>query len=637
MTLIRNVLITLLFCVPVSLRAGDSNSAVAAPVFSAAPTGRWAAPKPESEVAWDYSPYRVLIWLSSDDPSISAMSVERDLLAYLDREFSSVWRVDLAPTPTAIRTLAARNMASLDYDAITASDPVLAIKRDHPDAVRIRTISNVADYCKKVLVTSNRREDVVGRAKSQGDAAMQGVADLLSIVTGDELAVSQRWAEPATEALLVSHGMAKTLVEPEAKLITPLISGLVGVAVESYDKIFIVHARRNSIPTAIDVVEVDTLMQHFGPVVTEPFSTAGTLTSAIGRGVTRAFAPVVRIENAGQRSATGLLRAGGLIIGDSSPASIAVNDPLEPMVRKNDRNGQPILIGPVDWALLLTTGREERYLKMDFYAGRSGGLQGRKNKRTFRMALKARPQSESTLLRLHLQRDPNFPLIGYELYEKELKSRKMTFVGRTDWNGRLRIEKSDFPLRLLYVKNGGSILARLPMIPGLYPTAVADLSGDDLRLQAEAYVRGAQNDITDLVAMRKLYKIRIRKQLEQGEMEAALRLMNSLRRQPTNQELSAAIGRKQVEFLELIGNQNIGQRRKVDEMFTTTRELLSKHITPKVIRDLEADLLKASKNGGRLPAADDEMGSGDAGQEIPTESTEADSVREPADLGSESS
>jgi hypothetical protein len=624
MTLIRNVLITLLFCVPVSLRAGDSNSAVAVAVSASAPTGRLPAPKPESdskpesEVAWDYSPYRVLIWLSSDDPSISAVSVERDLRAYLDRDFSSVWRVDLAPTPTAIRTLAARNMASLDYDAITASDPVLAIKRDHPDAVRIRTISNVAEYCKSVLVTANRHEDVVNRAKShgvaaQGDAAMQGVADLLSPVSGDELAVSQRWAESATEALLVSRGMAKTLVEPEAKLITPLISGLVGDAFESYDKIFIVHARRNSIPTAIDVVEVDTLMQHFGPVVTEPFSTAGTLTSAIGRGVTRAFAPVVRIENAGQRSATGLLRAGGLIIGDSSPASIAVNDPLEPMVRKNDRNGQPTLIGPVDWALLLTTGLEERYLKMDFYAGRSGGLQGRKNKRTFRMALKARPQSESTLLRLHLQRNPNFPLIGYELYEKELKSRKMTFVGRTDWNGRLRIEKSDFPLRLLYVKNGGSVLARLPMIPGLYPTAVADLSGDDLRLRAEAYVRGAQNDITDLVAMRKLYKIRIRKQLEQGEMEAALRLMNSLRGQPTNQELSAAIGRKQVEFLELIGNRNIGQRRKVDQMFTTTRELLSKHLTPKVIRDLEADLLKASENGGRLPSADDEKGSGDTG------------------------
>jgi hypothetical protein len=347
-------------------------------------------------------------------------------------------------------------------------------------------------------------------------------------------------------------------------------------------------------------------MRHFGPPVHRQSLSRKTIVAKVSEAVTQAFRPVVRIENAGQRSAVGLLRAGGLIVNPESPANVRVSDTLEPMTRKNDRNGNPILIGPLGWAFLSVDEIEGRNIKMDFYAGRAGGLQGRKNNRTFRMALKVRPQGESTLLRLHLQRKPDFPLIGYEIYEKELKSSSMTFVGRTDWDGRLRIESSDRPFRLLYVKNGGAVLARLPLVPGLYPTQIADLSGDDVRLQAEAYIRGVQNSIVDLIAIRELFKARIRLRLERGEADKAEVLMEALRGQPSNEELASDMGRRQTDFLgALTGGSNANQRRKVDEMFTTTRELLSKHINPKMVRELEALLIKANENGGKLPPEPD--------------------------------
>jgi hypothetical protein len=48
-------------------------------------------------------------------------------------------------------------------------------------------------------------------------------------------------------------------------------------------------------------------------------------------------------------------------------------------------------------------------------------------------------------------------------------------------------------------------------------------------------------------------------------------------------------------------------------MFTTTRELLAKHITPKLVRDMEEAFLAATRNGGKLPikpeASDGEAGS----------------------------
>jgi hypothetical protein len=571
----------------------------------------------------------------NDDDSVDFASLQKQIQAVLDRDFQAVWRVDYAVAPSSVATAAKRGMSSLTYDLITAADPVIAVRRDHPDAVRIRVAKNISDYVPKVYSTEDRAEEVMRKAIAIGNDDFDGIKEKLEIISGDEFAVRELWNETETdalstenagtdssnsegvagsdsskaEAILVSRGIANTL-DPEAKLIVPRISDLVGEIIENYDKVFIVSVVNHRSPTEVEVVEFDTLMRHFGPVAKVKSFNRSFLPRAVALGLTKAFGPMVRIENAGQRSALGLVRAGGLVREkdrESSPAWIRVGDVLEPMTRKNDRNGDPIMIGPLDWAYLHVTeldGHNDRNVQMDFYSGRGGGLQGRKNKRTFKTALKVRPQLDSTEMRLHLQRDPDFPLIGYELYQKDLESGDMTFVGRTNWNGLLVVEPSDERLRLMYVKNGGAILARLPIVPGLYPRVVADLSGDDIRLQAEAYIRGAQNSIIDLVAIRELFKARILLRLERGEMEKAEELLTALRDQPTSEGLYGAIGKKQQEFINLLGTKNANQSRKVDEMFSNTRDLLQKHITPKLVQDLELDYIEAQKNGGKLPPRD---------------------------------
>ena len=186
--------------------------------------------------------------------------------------FAAVWRTDIADAPTAIGSLAARDMSQLNYDTITASDPVLAVKRNHLDAVRIRTANNVGEFCKSILGTRGRIDDVTARAAELGDATINGVAARLSALEGDEWTVSQKWADEQTEAILVSRGIARTLADPEAKLIATPISGLVGDALDTYDKIFIVHVGGSPLTGSVTVVEVDTLMQHFGPLARSQFS-----------------------------------------------------------------------------------------------------------------------------------------------------------------------------------------------------------------------------------------------------------------------------------------------------------------------------------------------------------------------------
>lgn len=352
----------------------------------------------------------------------------------------------------------------------------------------------------------------------------------------------------------------------------------------------------------VQAVEFDCLMRLAGPVEESQVLTPAQLPAQIGRSISRAFAPMVRIDQAGVRSASGLLRAGGLLLDPESPAAVRSGDFLQPILRKDDRNGEPMILQPIDWAYLQVTETDAAKIQMELFAGRVGGLQGRRNQRTHRMALKVRPHYPQTTVRLHAAGAPDQPLQGYEIHEKDLASGDMTFLGRTDWDGRLVVEKTDTPLRLLYVKNGESVLARLPTLVGQTPVATADLVSDDVRLRGEAYIRGVENAILDLVALRQLLAARIRQRLEKEQWAEARELLDALRDQPTYETIARDMAKKQTE----IQSKNPYEQRKLDKMFATTRETLVKHINASLIRELEAEVAAASKPKPAAEAADAE-------------------------------
>lgn len=555
---------------------------------------------------FDFDPYRTLIWVASDSPRVCADTLRDDLQKVLDRDFHAVWRTKIEDAPMSVASMAMRVLSEVNFDTLAATDPVIAVKRSHGDAVRIRFAGDVGRYASSILTTTGRMEEIRARLAGDPDSPKNAWLRILHAIEGDAVALKDAWAKEDTEAILVSRGMAETLTEPEAKIIVPPITGQVIDAAEAYDKIFIVRIRTATSPMKVESVEFDTLMRYFGDTSQATVSSFNLLPEVVGATLRDVFAPVARIDDAGKSNAVGLVRASGLVTDKNSPALVDVGDVLVPMVRKDDRNGNPISIGPLDWAYLLAKELDGRRVKMDFHAGRAGGLQGRKNARTHRVGLRIRPRKDQTLLRLHAKGDPNQPLIGYEIYEKELEGKSMTFIGRTDWNGRLDVEPTDEqPLRLLYVKNGGAVLARLPMVPGHHEKMVADLGGDDMRLQAESYIRGVQNSIIDLLAIRELFKARIMMRLERGDLEPAEELLEVLRNQPTNERLANDMGKRQSEFIKAIGK-NANQQRKVDEMFSVTREMLTKHINPKLVRDLEEAVIVAKENGGKLPPKSDE-------------------------------
>ena len=603
------------------------------------------------EQPWDYWPYRVKIWISGNHDRTSAARLSKPLQDYLDRSFMSVWQMTISDAPSPVSSVARRDFGGLNYQAITSSDPVFALKRNHPETPRVRFSSDIAQYIKSCLTTADRKADVLERGVASGNETLDGIDQILKVFDGDSLAVSEAWKAPETEALLLTRGMAAKLKSPDAKIIELPLEGLVGQTILDHDKVFIIDIDAQTVPMQIKVLEIDCLMRNFSPVVHAQAVDFQVLPEVVGQAVIQAFAPIVRIEDAGTKNALGLVRGAQLILGtmpstsedinqedanatdtpaaeaapsnetaDAAksknaaaekpetaeapkstptiihPALIQQGDFLQPMIRRDDRNGNPIALGPLPWAYLHTTKVDGAKIDMELYAGQTGGLQGRKNKRTHRMALKVRPVGDNSVIRLHAKGAPTQPLAGYEFYEKELKSTSMTFVGRTNWNGEIEIAKGTSPMRLLYVKNGGAVLARLPIVPGATERETADLVGDDQRLRAEAYIRGTQNAIVDLIAIRTLLGARIRLKLEKGQMAEAKELLLMLEQQPTYEVISADMAKKIIQ----IKGRNPSEQKRIENMFAETREMLVKNINSTLIRELEAEVKQAEANGGSL-------------------------------------
>lgn len=169
----------------------DSGLTNPLPITSPLPQSALLAGDDKEEIPWDYAPYQVLVWVVSEDPAVNAKSIEKPLRAFLDRDFAAVWRLNLADAPAAVRTAALRDIGSLSYDTITSADPVLAVKRDHKEAVRLRIAKNVGELLEKIYGTKGLIEEVKARGAAMDNASVDGVVPRLEAIDGDAIAVSK--------------------------------------------------------------------------------------------------------------------------------------------------------------------------------------------------------------------------------------------------------------------------------------------------------------------------------------------------------------------------------------------------------------------------------------------------------------
>jgi len=361
------------------------------------------------------------------------------------------------------------------------------------------------------------------------------------------------------------------------------------------DKLFLVGLRDELTGLAIAVRELDCRTRFWQPLVTRRVAQPGRVADEAFAALVDAFVPFGRIENAKGKEAVVRVRADGLITGEQCPARIAEQDVLVPIIRRNDRLGEPLAKGiqQASWTFLTVAGRRGTQWQCQVYSGMTSPLGGRSTARTVRLALRAKPRGDATELIVQTQGDTPAPLGGYEVYSKPPEGEDAELLGVTDWRGQIAVARKPNLLQILYVRNGGQLLARLPVVAGLESSVSVQVTNDDPRLYAEGYVKGLQNRIMDLVARRELYVARFHRHLQNKELDQAKALLETFRGLENRSDLSRQLDQQ----VQRIKSDDRRVQAKIDKLFTDTRQLLLKFLDPRTSNQLADELLRAQGPG----------------------------------------
>lgn len=370
------------------------------------------------------------------------------------------------------------------------------------------------------------------------------------------------------------------------------------------DKLVVVAVRENEAGYLIQVREFDISTRQWGDLLTAAAPQVDAVPGVALANVIRAIRPLAKVERMQGRTVLARLRASGLIVGPNSPAAIEAGQVMTPVVRRNQRNGEPQpngIYAPA-WSYVAVEDRSETTISGTVSSGYGSVIPAKGGPRTERLLLGLSPGHPGTRLELRARMPASpgkgppplgRPLAGYEVHVKNPGEEKTELVGLTDWEGGIDLQPGAQLLRLYYIKNGGQLVARLPLVVGHKPQMTANVLDDDPRLAAEAYIKSLQSRVTDLVARRQILEVRIRAKLKKGEFAAAKQLVAEYRGLSTSAQLTRELEDTQRRMSNVGGVTG----KRIEKLFLEAHGLLRTFLDPTTVDKLASEVAQAEKQG----------------------------------------
>ena len=364
------------------------------------------------------------------------------------------------------------------------------------------------------------------------------------------------------------------------------------------DKLYLVAVTKVDGDYLVRAREIDLRTREVGPSIERRISSLPAIPLAAWDAITESFVPLARIETVleKERKVSARVRAGGLIIDPASPALIQPGDALRPVIRRNDRNGEPIKGGlqVLPWTVLSVLSRTDSLLDCSVASGFRTPIPARAGARMERLAVLSRPRFSATRVVLQSRGKDSHPLPGYEVFVKGVDDKPTELLGVTDWRGAIDVARGDAPVQTLYVKNGNQLLARLPLVPGDLSVATATIIEDDYRLQTEGFVMALHGRVTDLVARREILTIRFRKRISEGKLADAETLLEEFRGLESRDELIKELDAQQGRIGQSETAIDKVTQKRIDKLLGEARTLLvSRYLDPETKNVLAKELEKA--------------------------------------------
>jgi hypothetical protein len=235
--------------------------------------------------------------------------------------------------------------------------------------------------------------------------------------------------------------------------------------------------------------EYDVRTQMWSPVVRRQTALAAELGDLGFYALVETFSPLATIVSAEKKSATLRMRGAALPTRDPTLRFAKPGDLFRPVVRYNDRDGKPRSIQTIPWTFLLADTIEDTDIGCRVVTGLRSPLNTRRRGRVEQLAMMMRFSPSATHVSLLSPSDPQMPLVGCPVYAYGPNSPETVLLGRTDRLGRIVVPPGDDPLRILLVKNGTALLAKLPLAPGFRDELEAIVPDDRARLAGRLEIR----------------------------------------------------------------------------------------------------------------------------------------------------
>ena len=137
--------------------------------------------------------------------------------------------------------------------------------------------------------------------------------------------------------------------------------------------------------------------------------------------------------------------------------------------------------------------------------------------------------------------------------------------------------------------SGQSVLSSLfdhilPLVPGLAPRAVAQVADDDVRLQAEGFIAGFQENLIDTVARGEILRSQIGRRIKDKNWDEAGELLEDFRVLPTRRDYVNQLLTQRQRFPSNVP----AVQSKIDKQFSDTRKILQAYLAPERAGNLAA-------------------------------------------------
>ena len=442
---------------------------------------------------WEYSPYRVKVWLSVS-PSLalsedSEREIHRQIAEYAEINFGATWSIQVESTPDALFGSVLYRLDELTVEQLLSRELLLVVgKSDEakkaflelnppppkPPVDPKKLPKKLSKEEKEILADLEAREaslqsvrtleTAIERMKQiaiqplQFSALQRDIAPFLDKKQWSDFKEIVKPFDGSNEELrmqLASGEIIAALIQKMdlekftkvARLIPSRLPWQPEALLRENDKVFLASVDKIGESIRIQVKELDAFVRRMGEIASTEVLTKQEIPRAIADLAREAFSPIVRIEETDFKTAVLRVKAAGLLTKQDHPIRIVPGDVILPIVRRDDSNGNPTVLQAIPFTFIAVTEKIDSVSRLygAIFTASRGSLSSAKNRRTQRVGLRLKPRYPDTSLKLTVQRSPGNSVVGAEIYRRTPGGDDLQMVGRTDWRGILSIGINDLP------------------------------------------------------------------------------------------------------------------------------------------------------------------------------------------------